>query len=221
MARDHARVHLDIWSDDDWRALSHHGQWLYLTLVTSPTLSFAGIADWRPARLAALSGNLSPEDVALFGAELVEGRFILPDASTEEVLIRSFVKWDGLMRTPNIAKAMVRDHGQAASAVLRAVLVDELHRLKKNEPDHGGWAVTRDLLRRKRMTFAEGVAELSAKGSDQPSDQGSDQGSEIRRPLLSPISLLPTPLSETKRQSSSSVTRGSANDLTLGGPINA
>ncbi len=189
MARDHARVHLNIWTDDDWRSLSHDGQWLYLALLTSPTLAFCGVADWRPPRLAALADDLEPEAVSEYAVELVEERFILPDPSTEEVLIRSFVKWDGLMRTPNIAKALVRDHGTTASSVLRAVAVDELARLKRKQPDLGGWAPAADLLKRSRMTFADGLAELSG----EPSGKGSDQRSTIRRLLLTPYSSLPSP----------------------------
>lgn len=193
MARTHARVHLDIWSDDDWRSLSHDGQWLYVALLTSPTLSFCGVADWRPARLAPLTSDIGAQDVSTFAVELVEKRFILPDPTTEEVLIRSFVKWDGLMATPNIAKAMARDHGATASPVLRAVAVDELVRLKRKTPDLGGWNAIGDLLKRNRMTFDHGVRELCEQGSGEPFGEGSDQRSEIRRLLLSPFSLLPSP----------------------------
>lgn len=197
MARTHARVHLDIWSDDDWRSLSHDGQWLYVALLTSPTLSFCGVADWRPARLAALASDMTAEAVCICAEELIAERFILPDPSTEEVLVRSFVKWDGLMATPNIAKAMARDHGATASGVLRAVAVDELTRLKRKTPDLGGWKSVGDLLKRSRMTFDEGVAQLCGEpfgeGSGERSDQPCDQRSRIRRLLLSPFSILPTP----------------------------
>ncbi len=198
MARTHARVHLDIWSDDDWRALSHDGQWLYVALLTSPTLSFCGVADWRPARIAPLSSDMTPEAVCYCAEELIQGRFILPDPSTEEVLIRSFVKWDGLMATPNIAKAMARDHGATASSVLRAVAVDELTKLKRKTSDLGGWKSIGDLLKKSRMTFDEGLSQLCreplGEGSDQGSGEPYDQRSRIRRLLLSPISLLPSPV---------------------------
>jgi hypothetical protein len=40
--RDHARVNLDIWGDDDWRDLTPPAQHLYFTLYTDPELSFCG-----------------------------------------------------------------------------------------------------------------------------------------------------------------------------------
>ena len=205
MARDHARVNIDIWTDDDWRDLTHDGQWLYLNLVTGRSLSFAGMADWRPARIAALTRDLEAADVERFAIELIDERFILPDPDTEEVLIRSFVKWDGLMRTPNIAKAMARDHGHAGSSILRSVFVDQMCKFHEKEPGLSGWNHAGDLLERRRMTFEEGVTELFGEPSNQPSDQGSGKGSdqpltqrrEIRRLLRSPFSVLQSPSSSS------------------------
>lgn len=203
MARTHAAINLDIWSDEDWRRLSVRAQWLYLALLSSPSLSFAGITDWRPARLAALSDDLTADDVRMFTAELIAGRFILVDPSTEEALIRSFVRWDGLLRTPNIVKAMVRDHGTAASTTLRAVFVDELHRVKRKPPlardgkpsvTPEAWTICRPVLRSTRLGFNDAVETLyGEEGYPEGSDQGSGERSAIRRLLLTPFSMLHSP----------------------------
>ena len=47
--RDYAQVRLSIWNDDDFRELSPAAQWLYFLLLTHPTLTSAGVGDWRPA----------------------------------------------------------------------------------------------------------------------------------------------------------------------------
>src|SRR5690606_7289371 len=66
VARDHARIRLDIWADDDFGSLTSSAQWLYLHLLSSPTLSFAGVADWRPARIAGRTAELTADDVEFF-----------------------------------------------------------------------------------------------------------------------------------------------------------
>lgn len=180
MANDHARIRRDIWGDEDWRALTSSAQWLYVHLLTSPTLTFAGIADWRPPRIAALTAELAAGDVETFAAELVAARFILPDTDTEEVLIRSWVKHDGLLRSPNMTKALIKAHQGTASNVLRAVLVDQLTRLLEAQTK-GCWDLLDDLLDKQSMTFEEGVEALGINPSRNPSLKGSGNPSG-RRP---------------------------------------
>ena len=106
MPSDHARIRRDIWADTDWRRLSAGEQWLYLHLLSSPTLSLCGVADWRPARIAKMAAGTSADDVVTFSAGLIDKEFVLPDFEAEEIAIRSWVKHDGLMRSPNVAKAL-------------------------------------------------------------------------------------------------------------------
>ena len=173
MARDHARIRLDIWDDDDFRDLTSSAQWLYLHLLASPTMSFCGIADWRPPRIAAVTAELTGNDVETFAAELEAGRFLVIDRGTDEVLVRSFVKHDGLMKSPNMAKALVKDHSLIASRYLRAVVVDQMKRLKEKQPDLKGWAHVGTLLRKRSMTPEEAFAELARNPSVNPSVKGS------------------------------------------------
>jgi hypothetical protein len=215
MARDHARIWLDIWSDDDFRDLTAVAQWLYFNRVTSPSLSFAGVGDWRPSRIAAAAKSLDAYAVEVAAAELQAGEFILIDLDTEEVLIRSWAKHDGLIQSPNMAKALARDHALIASPILRAVLVNQLVRLRKSQPDLKGWPDLAGLLRKRSMTFAAGLAEItrepSGKGSGKPSPQpsGEPSPSGSRTPLL--LNSLPPYLPNSQSSSSPSVTRGAAN----------
>ena len=150
MARDHARIRLDIWADEDWRDLPSLPQWLYLHLLSSPSLSFCGVTDWRPARIAALALDLQASDVEYAASWLEDGRFILADRETEEVLVRSFIKHDGLVKSPNMSKALVKSHAAVGSKVLRAVIIDQLKRLKAAQPDLSGWQHLGTLLAKSR-----------------------------------------------------------------------
>lgn len=192
MARDYGRIRLDIWADEDWRDLPSLPQWLYLHLLSSPSLNFCGVTDWRPARIAALAAELGPDDVEYAAAWLEAGEFIVVDRSTEEVLVRSWIKHDGLLSSPNMAKAMVKAHAAIGSGILRAVIVDQLERIKSNGITYTGWKNITPLLRKRSLTVAEAFLKLPPN----PSIKGSANPSEIRASLLTPNSVLLTPPSD-------------------------
>src|SRR5690348_7470470 len=106
MAMDHAQVRRDIWADEDFRELPMRSQWLYLHVITSTTLSYCGVADWRPARIAALTDDLTWRDVEVAAVDLECNHYLVIDRDTEEALVRSWVKHDGLMGKWNMAAAM-------------------------------------------------------------------------------------------------------------------
>lgn len=195
MARDHARIWRDIWGDDDWRDLTSSAQWLYLHLTSTRGLSLCGIADWRPSRIAAHTADLTAADVEQFATELEDGHFAIIDRDTDEALIRSWVKHDGLMKSPNMAKALAKAHDAAGSKVLRAVAVHQLKKLKEYEPQLLGWANVGNLLRKRSMEVSEAFEILPPNPSLNPSGKGSEKGSdnppitlrERDRPLLNSL----------------------------------
>lgn len=140
MPRDHARINLAIWNDDDWLDLPPLAQHLYLVLWTHPELSYAGVVDWHPARLASRAGGWMTEDVILAGKCLEARLFIVIDEVTEECLIRSWARWDGLMKQPIMAVSFAKARAAVASRDIRAVIVHEAQKHQKREPDLPGWA---------------------------------------------------------------------------------
>jgi len=139
MARDFAQIKLSIWSDDDWRDLSPDARYLYMTLLTSPTLTYCGTADWRPARIGGLNGQ-QVETINAAGGELAETLYLVIDEVTEEALIRSFIRNDGLMKQPRMAVSMFNAQASVSSQPIRGVLIHELIRLRNDEPELRGWA---------------------------------------------------------------------------------
>lgn len=129
MARDRASIRLDMWADEDWRKLSGEAQRLYMLLLSHPTLSYAGVADWRPGRIAQLSGDTTPADVERAATELEQAAFVLRDETTEEVLIRSFIKHDGLMKQPKLVVSMTTAFAAIASSKIREVVAFEVQKL--------------------------------------------------------------------------------------------
>ncbi|SCX34518.1 hypothetical protein [Mycolicibacterium fluoranthenivorans] len=140
MAREHARIWLDINDDEDFEKLSPLAQWLYVrVLLTEATLNYCGVADWRPKRLLRKAAGLTLD--ALIGAagELEEMRYALFDLDTEEVLVRSYVRRDELLRNPKMAATVIKAYPAVASPVLRAAVVTELVRIRSEHPEYSSW----------------------------------------------------------------------------------
>ena len=140
MARDHARINLDIWGDDDWLDLSWRAQHLYFVLYTAPQLSFCGAGPWHPGRLANRAADWTANDIEQAAAELSEQLFLFVDTETEEFLLRSWIKHDGLWRTPNMAVTVAKARGDLASRTLRGVIVFEVAKLAAKHPESTSWA---------------------------------------------------------------------------------
>lgn len=146
MARTYARVKTAVWADDEFRGLPPDAQHLYFVLLTSAGLSYCGVTDWRPVRIAPNAHEWSALEVERAAWILHERLYIVVHGDTEEVLIRSFVRNDGFMDQPNVAAAMVRDYARISSPILRGVVVHELLRLHKEQPQLKGWVRAESLL---------------------------------------------------------------------------
>jgi hypothetical protein len=185
MTRHYAQMRLSAWSDDEWLDLGPAEQHLYWVALTSPELSLAGVTDWRPKRLSKRARGWTPDLIDRTATELVERLYFVIDEDTEEVLIRSFVRHDGIVNSPNMMTGMARAYGSIASPVLRRVLVHELQRLYDENPDAPGWrskealalldkAATDPAADRSGTPSTNRSGNPSGKGSRNPSAKGSD-----------------------------------------------
>lgn len=139
VGRDRSFPNTAIWQDADFRALPPLAQHLYFVLWTHPGLSYAGVADWRPARLAPMAGGWTRTDVEAAAACLEARLFIVVDQDTEECLVRSYVRFDGLMRQANLAVSFANAYAEVASNDIRRVIVRETQELQQLEPDIAAW----------------------------------------------------------------------------------
>lgn len=173
MAREHANIRIDLWNDDDFRRLSAGAQLLYIQLLTSATLTYAGVADWRPKRIAAIAAGRTPKEVEAAASELENGLYIVIDEETEEVLIRSFLKHDGLLHKPNVTKAMVGAYGQVYSMNLKGVIIHELKRLVERYPEWRGFMLreVKDMLSYRSINPSELIRNPSGNPSGNPSEK--------------------------------------------------
>lgn len=143
MPRSFAKVNIAIWQDPDFRRLPPAAQHLYLMLWTAPELSFCGVHDWRPARLSHLSHGFTEEHTTAVGDCLAARYFFVIDTDTEEVLIRSWARFDEVVRQPRLAVSYANAYASTYSENLRAVLVHEAHKMQKLWPELPCWKDSR------------------------------------------------------------------------------
>lgn len=172
--KDHARVNLAIWGDDDWLDLTPAAQHLYFVLWTSPGLSYCGAGEWRPTRIAQRAKGWTSTAVETAASELSRRLFLLVDIDTEEFLLRSWMKHDGLWKQPNMAVSMANARADLASRALRGVVVHEVQKIRRENPDMGGWKrdALVDLLAQKAVDPAS-IPPFNP-GGDPPPDPGGD-----------------------------------------------
>ena len=134
MARDHARLQTRIWTDCDFRSLTRDAQHMYFTLTTQPALSYCGVMDWWPGRLAQLAKDADEATVFDAVKHLIDTRYIELDPETSELLVRSYVRHDGVLDRINMGKACGRALEKVVSLDLRDTVIRELARLYKEKP---------------------------------------------------------------------------------------
>lgn len=133
MARDHGRIMSSIWNDEEFIALGIGPQWLYEFFLTQADLSYAGVLAMRMRRWASRSAGLTSAALEQYLEALTAARFVVADHDTEEVLVRTLIRNDGVWKQPNLMKAAVKDAREIMSPTLRRALADEVARIPVHE----------------------------------------------------------------------------------------
>ena len=127
MARSHGKVLAKVWQDDDWTSLPPRSQWLYMLLLSQPKLSLIGCLDYMPGRWTRLAEGVSVDYVECIVEHLEDTDYVIVDRDTDELLIRTFVRHDGIENgNVNLRKGMWGAWKAMQSAVLRKVAVDNM-----------------------------------------------------------------------------------------------
>jgi hypothetical protein len=144
MSRSHGRILSSIWDDADFLALTEGPQRLYLFLLSQPDLSHAGLIPLRLRKWARKSSKLDVETLSGHLAALVEARFILVDHDTEELLVRTFVRNDGIYKQPKVMIRLREDASEMESPLLRETFITEISRLPLHELSTAPGGVNKD-----------------------------------------------------------------------------
>lgn len=112
-----------IWRDDDFRALPASTQRLYMLLLSQPDVSYCGVLPFTPQRWGLLAGDTDADSVRTDIHRLTDADFVVVDDQTEELLIRSYVKYDEGYKVPNIRTALLRSVDEVLSVPLRNAVI--------------------------------------------------------------------------------------------------
>lgn len=139
MARDHARIKLSMWDDPDFLALRVVEQHAYWALVSHKGLSRCGVTTYIPAHFEHLARDLTPVKFTAAVKGLRASRFVVIDDRTQELLVRSYVRHDGVFDRENMGKAVGTAFQAVISPRIKEAIGDELARLMGDRPDLPGW----------------------------------------------------------------------------------
>lgn len=180
MARGHGRILTSIWEDGDFLDLEPVEQRLYLFLISQPNLNHAGLLDLTLRRWARKARGLTSADLEKLLQTLDASRFIVMDEDTEELLIRSFIRNDGVWRMPKVMGAAVSGALEISSKRLQQAVLAEMERIPLDElsdeptktrtgPGPSNRQQVRDHIQTLRNAFAGPPAPPSEGGSGTPS----------------------------------------------------
>ncbi|MEU8829405.1 hypothetical protein [Streptomyces sp900116325] len=183
MARGHGRILTSIWEDTDFLALDEPEQRLYLFFISQPNLNHAGLLDLTLRRWSRKARGLTVAELEKRIGTLEAARFVVVDDDTEELLIRSFVRNDGVWRMPKVMGAMVSGALEISSWRLRSALLAEMDRIPldelSDEPGSRGVSI--------RQQVAEHIADLrKAFGNPPPDPNGRGYGTPSDTPSGTP-----------------------------------
>ncbi|WP_433701812.1 hypothetical protein [Nocardiopsis sp. CA-288880] len=130
MARNYAQIKSEVWKDDHFKTrLDVDSQWMYFTLLSQPNLNGAGVLPLQDRRWKKLANGLTADRIESALEQLQAHWYVIVDEETEEVLIRTFIRNDGLWKQPNVLKSALGHANNTMSDALKAVIWHEVDRL--------------------------------------------------------------------------------------------
>lgn len=183
----HARIFAAIWRDKDFRMLGADAKLLYLALCTAEKLTYCGSLDSTPKQLAAVianeNGDYTPARTRKALGVLVPAEFVVLDELTDEMAVRSFMRHDQVLKSPNVTKAAMKALRAVVSDRVRDCLDEELRRIRREVPDAKGWVIVASDF---PEIFTRITGNPSRKGSPKGSGKGSPKDSGNSSPNSSP-----------------------------------
>lgn len=162
MGRERASINIDIWGDSAFRDLTVPAQALYFKLMSHPKLDYCGVVEFHPGRLASMSRETTAEDIMTAASELSDKWWCVFDQSTDEVMVRGFLRHDGVLLQPRLAVSAAKAYAAIASNKIRAVVVHEVKRFKRENPGLAAWDKPQmiTLLKQESADVRETVTDL-------------------------------------------------------------
>lgn len=135
MPRDRrANIGTGIWSETSMRSLTRRQRDAYLLALTQPDVNRCGVLPYRLRYLAGLATDSTTDELAQDYDDLTASRHVIVDHTDELMLLRTYIKHDGLLSQPLVVVSMIRDYHNVSSPTIRTAILAELRRLW-DDPD--------------------------------------------------------------------------------------
>lgn len=145
--RTEARIFTTVWKDQFFTAHAIEAQWLYFHLLSQDDLSYCGVMPLRQSKWARKAAGLTVADIeralkALEGTDYPTAYpdpesgptpLVVIDYDTDELLVRSLLRRDGIWKQPNLLKLARESAESVDSRRICGVLLAELRRLPLHE----------------------------------------------------------------------------------------
>lgn len=129
MPRTESRTKTGIWGDDDFCKLPRDAQRRYWQLYSQSNISLCGVVAYTPGRWCRQASDDSLEAILYDLGVLQEHHFIVADFDTEEILVRSFMRNDGVWKSPKTREPAKGASKGVLSIAIRTALGREMDRL--------------------------------------------------------------------------------------------
>lgn len=129
MARVYGQIYTSIWRDPDFIGMPSASQRLFMLLFSQGDISSCGTLPMTLRRWSKMAPDTPIDTLSGALSTLVAKGFVVVDEDTEELLIRSFIKWDGGYKVPKRLIAILAVARSVGSALLVQVIARELHKL--------------------------------------------------------------------------------------------
>ena len=123
--RQFAVLRLSIWDDPDFAGLTADQQLVYIMAISSPDLSYAGVFPLLTQRFTRIS-DLTDRRVRNALDALAQKRYLVIDRETGEVCVRTYIRHDGVLKQPNVVRAMNKAYEKVHSGLIRETIRDEV-----------------------------------------------------------------------------------------------
>lgn len=128
MAREYGKLYIRAWSNG-FTKLPARAQRTYMFLLSQPDISNAGTLTLALRRWANCVGDESAQDIEDDLKYLAARGYVVVDEGCEELLVRTYIRWDGGWRSPNMMVSIKAAASQALSETIRATLREEVAKL--------------------------------------------------------------------------------------------
>jgi hypothetical protein len=125
MPRSHGVLKVEVWeAASEFRRLPLAGQWAYAMLISQPQINNLGVLPYVPEKWWRFAYGLDRSGLDQLLDLLEQRRYTITDVETGELLVRTFIRHDGVWKVPKLVTNARRLWRETESPRIRGYLAD-------------------------------------------------------------------------------------------------